>query len=788
MKTLNRMLFREIGKTRGQFIAAAVVIFAGITMFAACYLSYRNLKNSMDYYYESYRFLDYYADASDITTETVKKVRELDGIKYAAGRICKDISADMGGEKRVTLRMISVPDGTRPTVNDVFVMSGGYLDASRQNSCLIDQKFAEYHQLGKGDTIKVILGAKAYEFKINGAAASPEFIYALKSSASISPSAENFGILYVNESAAAGLLGFEGIYNQLHVVFDKDANRKNVINSVERILKPSGFISGTERKDQLSHIMFDSEVKQYEQIAYMFPALFLTVAALIIYVMLRRMISNQRIMIGSMKAFGYTNVRLLKHYGGYSVLIALIGAVPAVFAGIYLGKLITSMYNDIFSIPVMQFKTYWEVLLIGVFMSIGFCLLAGCSSARQVFGIMPSQAMRPETPGKGRHILLEKSKLIWGRLPFGWKMSIRNVFRNPQRTALTILGMVFTVMFFMVSLFFLDSIDFILTQHFVEFQRQDYKVVFNKPASYEDTLELNSIEGVARVEPICELPIEIKKGWRKVDTLLVGLSGKNTFYRLENQNLKPVGIPEKGILVAHVTAEKLNLMTGDLIVIKPYIGTAKERKIRVAGIVKQYVGFSAFMSMEQAAGVLGEEIFATGALLTVENGRDAEIKRSLFKNPAVESIENRNAAFLSFKTFMAMMYLFVTIMIVFGCIMGFAIIFNTTVINIMERRRELASLKVLGYSAREIERTIYRENLMLGVSALPPGVILGYAMCALLGRMFSNQVFAMEVVIYPRTFLITFSSIFIFILLAVKTNSRNISGLDMVEVLKNREG
>jgi putative ABC transport system permease protein len=151
-------------------------------------------------------------------------------------------------------------------------------------------------------------------------------------------------------------------------------------------------------------------------------------------------------------------------------------------------------------------------------------------------------------------------------------------------------------------------------------------------------------------------------------------------------------------------------------------------------------------------------------------------------------VEGRLNAFKSFMQFMDLMYVFVGLMITFGTIMGFAIIFNTTIINIMERRRELASLKVLGYTHREIENTILRENMLLGFIALVPGVMLGRWMSELFVRQFSNELFALEVVIYPRTYIITFLSVFVFIILAQLANKKNISGLDMVEVLKNREG
>jgi putative ABC transport system permease protein len=522
--------------------------------------------------------------------------------------------------------------------------------------------------------------------------------------------------------------------------------------------------------------------------SYMFPALFLTVAAMIIYIMQRRLINNQRIFIGVMKAFGYSNLRILWHYVLYSLLISFVGAVPGVFLGLYAGKGMTMMYNEIFSIPVMHIKIYWDILLVGISLSVGFCLLAGYNAAKRVLKIQPAQAMRAEVPRAGRRILLERIQWLWSRISFGWKMSIRNIFRSRQRTIFTVLGIMFTIMFFMVSLFFLDCINFIFTQHFFEFQKQDYKVVFSKPASYYDALDIEKIKGIQKAEPFIEIPIEIQNGWRKQDTLVIGLVDNNSCYRLVDEKRNPVQVPEKGILVAHVIADKLSIKPGDRITIRAYLDGVKEKKVKVAGIVKQYAGFNCYMNLNELGAILGEGRFATGTFIKVEQGTDDAVTKELFKIPGVETVEGRLNAFKSFMQFMDLMYVFVGLMITFGTIMGFAIIFNTTIINIMERRRELASLKVLGYTHREIENTILRENMLLGFIALVPGVMLGRWMSELFVRQFSNELFALEVVIYPRTYIITFLSVFVFIILAQLANKKNISGLDMVEVLKNREG
>lgn len=787
MKKLNMMLIREILKSKGQFLAAAAVVFAGIAMFSASFVSYKNLKNSVDSYYEQYEFLNYYADVKGISPMGISKIKGIKGVKDAIGRITSDVGADMGSDKRVTVRLISMPEFAQPDVNRLVFKSGGYLDKKDQYSCLINRKFAAFYRLEEDSRIKAIINLKTYEFNVDGVVDSPEFIYTMKSPGEVSPSAENFGIIYIRESTAASILGTGYMYNQVHVTFEKEIEEAEIIDTLEDSLKPYGFISGTERKDQLSSMMVDNEIAELEEIAFMFPMLFLTIAATIIYIMQRRIINNQRTLIGVMKAIGYTNARILWHYMLYSLMIALAGAIPGVFTGFLLSMVLTRSYNNIFSIPVMKTEIYTSLLVLGVLMSAGFCLLAGYSSAKRVLGIEPAQAMRPEAPISGKRVFIERVGFIWNRLAFGWKMSIRNIFRSRTRTLFTIVGMMATIMFFMVSLFFLDSIDYLLYQNFCVFQKQDYKITFSQPSSYYDALELESIEGIRKVEPVMEIPVEIQKDWKKEETLVIGIIEESDFYRLIDGQFTPVKVPEEGMLIAHTIAEKLDIKEGDMLKVKLYLGSELEKDIKVAGIVKQYAGFNCYMNIRELGRLAEEGKFATGALASVKAGKDETAIKKLYEISGIETIEKRSDVFKDFAEFLELMDTFVGFMIFFGTIMGFSIIFNTTVINIMERRRELASLKVLGYSGREVESTILRENMMIGVISIIPGVILGEFMCNFLARMFSNEIFALEVVISPKTYTIAILSVFLFALLAQYANRKNISGLDMVEVLKNRE-
>jgi len=477
MISLDKMLIRDIMKTKAQFLAAAAVIFFGLSMFTSSYMSYFDLKWSVENYYNKYRFLDYYAEARNITPETVKKIKAIDGVREACGRVSSDITAfappktAKGGPQKVTLRLVSVPDTGRPLVNDLIIQSGSYFDSQYKYLCMLNNKFAEAHGMKKGSVFKAIVNLKECEFKVCGVVKSPEFVLAIKGP--FAPISDDFGIIYVKDSLAQDLFGYESSYNQVHVIFRDGVDQKAIIDRIESLLRPNGFTNGTERKKQFSSMIINDEIKHLESTAIVFPSVFLAVAVMIIYIMQKRLINNQRTMIGVMKAFGYSDLHILWHYTKNSLALALVGSVPATVCGYYLGSLMMMAYNQVFSIPELTPRFHLQVVFMCILLSSGFCLFAGLTAARRVLKIQPAQSMRQEAPESGHNIFLEKISFVWESFTFSGKMIVRNIFRNRQRAFLTIVAIIAAY----DNVF--HDIAFLHGQHRLRF----YTAFFREPAS-----------------------------------------------------------------------------------------------------------------------------------------------------------------------------------------------------------------------------------------------------------------------------------------------------------------
>ncbi len=788
MKKINLILKREIIKGKGQFIAAALVVLIGVTAFLATYTSYLNLNNSAKSYYDKYNLLDYYAQVKSISDNEIQQVGKIQGVKNSSGRICVDITGDMGSDRRATLRAISVPDNSEPEINRLHFVKGSFFDSNSFDECLISDKFASFYKLKTGDTVKTNIQGNPYEFKIHGIVNSPEYVYAIKSAATLLTSDGDFGIIYIKESQLKKMTGAGDAFNQVHFTLSEQYNNPDTIKKIENALKPAGFLYGMVRKDLASYAMLSDDINMLEELAVILPLLFLSVAAMIIYVILKRVVNNQRTLIGVMKAFGYSDKKVLKHYISYSLLVALTGAVPGTIFGMGLGALITRMYTQFYNIPELSVKIYWTEMLLGILVSIIFSLVAGYNSTKKILKLEPAQSMRSEPPVSGNKILVEKIKPLWKKLSFGWKMSIRNIFRARQRAVMTMMGFVFTIVLLVGTLFFLDSMNYISDEYYKDFQRQDYKVLFNSPVQYDETYKLLKTEGINKLDPILELPVEIIKDNKKSDMMLTAIGKDNTLYKLKDKEDNKMTVPKGGVILPHSMAEKISVNIGDVVTIKSHVPGFDTAKVKVVGIMKQYIGFSCYMNIEDLKQYTQNQKLANAALIKVNDGMDGKVQHNLYQNKSVDFLESRLTSAETFDKFTGIIYIFIGVLVAFALVMGGAIVFNSTVINIMERKRELASLKALGYSLKEIKLVILRENMLLGFLSLVPGLILGRLMCGFLANMFNNNYFVMPVIVNIPTYIIAALSIFVFAGFAQFANRKNMTGLDMVETLKNREG
>jgi len=680
--------------------------------------------------------------------------------------------------------------------NRPYLLSGSlFKEGARESRAqvLLDPKYAQANNLSKGGTVTVIAQGREVQLDVIGTATSPEFIYAVKDAASFVPDPKGFGIFMITNSLAEDILDLSGQVNQVIIKLAPGADEKKVSESIKNILQPYGLLASYPRKDQFSAAILDGELGQLRNAAVYFSSIFLGIAALIVLVMLGRMVKIQRLQIGTMKAIGYSNSQIMLHYTEYALAIGVLGLLLGIFPGILFSASMSKLYASYFNLPEIIGGVNLQAIFYSIVLTLGVSAVAGLAASRGVLGVRPAESMRPVSPGKTSKVFLERWALVWEKIDLSWKMCLRSVNRNWFRTAVTVIGVMFATGLLVLALFINDTYSYMLDTFFNRDQLYDYFVRFDAPIKETELLAISRLDAVMRVEPVLEAPVKIKFGSLSQDEVIMGMLPDAELKRIWDSSERSLSVRGDGLLISESTARKLGLKKGARVQVETLLGTGPLRQatLKVAGINSQFVGGVSYTTLEQLNSILEEEDVVSGAMLKVAPGRSAEFEKNVSGMNRISSIISRSKELQGMKDNLGYMFAFVFIMVAFAVILGFAIVYNASVISFAERKREMASLRVIGYRVKEVSALLLKENLLQTVF----GVLIGLPFGRLIseGYMYSAMksdiyaVYSMQIVIYPLTYLLSAASGVFFIAIAYWFAVKNIIKLDLVEVLKARD-
>jgi putative ABC transport system permease protein len=792
MGILGKKLWRHIRHNQGQFLAVVAVVMVGIITYVAMSTSYYNLSQSQEKFYRENNFADYNFQLVKAPEQVIKQVEMLPGVKRVSGRIQRDLPIIKNNEERATARVVSYTLPMEDELNTLSLVQGRMLADNQRASdveVLLDPKFAAANHLVWGDRITVVVEGKEVFLTAIGSAISPEFVYAMKDSADILPDPQKFGVFMLESHQAQQVLNMPGQINQVLIEFAAGADQTQVIASVKDLLKPYGLLASYPRKDQTSHAVLQAKLDGIRSVALFLPVIFLGIAAAIQFVILRRMVKAQRSQIGVMKAIGYGNYRIMAHYVSYALAVSILGAVLGTLLGLILAGSISQLYAQFFNLPGGVQGYNIKVILYGFILSLSVGIIAGLTASRSVTRIYPAEAMRPEPPQSNGKSLLEKWPPLWRNLSPGWKMTLRNIGRNRNRFALTLLGVVFAVGLLIIAFFINDAVDYMMQRTFYEGQTYDLSIRFNSLIQEKELLDISRIDGVQKVEAFLELPVKIHFQGKAEDEVLLAYPPDMSMKTMESGNGLPILIPPDGILINQRTATKLGVKEGDEVELETLlpIGPIHRDTIRIMGETRQLIGGGSYIDLERANRILQERHLVSGTMIKVETGKVGFVEGEINKMLGVASVLSRQKELQNFQNSMASMTYSVSLMVLFALVLGFAIVYNSSVMNFAERQREIASLRVIGYSIQEVSALLLKENLLQSGLGVLLGLPFGRFVAGAYVKSVSTDLYTLPVIIYPLTYLFSALGGIIFIMLAHSFAIKGIKDLDLVATLKNSD-
>jgi putative ABC transport system permease protein len=787
VSALNRKLLRDLAAMKGQALAIAMVVAAGVSMYVMYLSNFASLQGTRAAYYSQQRFADVFVSMKRAPERLATEIAALPGVSAIETRVVANVTLDLEQlEEPATGRLISIPADRRPRVNDLFLRRGRWIESGRRDEVLASEGFATAHGLRPGDRVPAVINGRLRYLTIVGIALSPEYIYSIRPGELV-PDDKRFGIFWMDRQALGAAFDMEGGFNDVVLRLAPGVSTEETIARLDRLLEPYGGLGAIPRALQLSHWTVENELAQLQSFGFMLPLVFLMVAAFILNVALTRALALQRSQIAALKALGYTNLAIGWHYLKWALLIGLAGVVIGIGAGAWLGHLIIGLYNQFFRFPELHFSVPFSVLLGSAVLTLGAAGGGAFSAVRRAVRVPPAEAMRPEAPARYRQSIFE-TPWISRRLGAAGRMVLRNVTRHPLRASASVFGIGFAVAILMIGFVFADAIERLIETQFWVAERQDVTIAFVEPRSSEARLALARLPGVVSVEPQRTVAVRARAGFRERYVALTGVSPDFRLRRIVDQNGRSIEIPAGGVVLSQMLGKILEVRPGDTVRVEALEGARPVRDVIVSGLVDDTMGLSMYMDLEALHHLMREGEVLSGAVMLIDPSREAELSRTLKRLPAVAGAGFKRAVLQSFRdTMAANMNLSIMINLIFAGVIAFGVVYNAARVSLSERSHELASLRVLGFTRAEISMILLGELALLTLIALPVGALFGYGLSAAIVQTVQSEVYRFPLFVSRQAIAWSFLGIIAAAAISALLVRRRLDTLDLVAVLKVRE-
>lgn len=561
-----------------------------------------------------------------------------------------------------------------------------------------------------------------------------------------------------------------------------------------------------DRTKNIGAKSFVSDAGRIDRIAMVFPFIFFLVAALVSLTTMTRMVEEERVLIGTYKALGYSKARITSKYLIYAVVASGVGAAIGIVAlSLFLPYFIMDAYSIIYAVPVRPTPIDPGLALLSAGLGVGITVAATCFAAASTLRETPAALILPRAPKAGKRILLERIKPLWSRMSFSWKVAARNIFRYKRRFFMAVIGIAGCTALLLTGLGLQNAINDIIDKQFGEVYHYNMVVREADDASQEDTSAvdgiladagLESAHAAAHTENMLAARVDDPNGEQQRFELIVPEEPHQFSEYVtmrERVGHDPLSLDGEGVVISEKLANELGLSTGETMLLfdEDAIGnaTGEGREVRVSGIMENYVSQYAFATPE-AFGKISDEAPAFTTLFvkaTEDEAQRAELSDELLAIDGVKTVGFNDETIESYRTMLKSVDAVVVVLVVAAAALAFVVLYNLTNINITERQREIATLKVLGFNTREVNAYIYRETLLLSAIGALVGCVLGIFIegFVVVTAEVDQVMFGRE--IHALSFVIAFVLTMLFSVLVTLFMRKKLSDIDMVESLKSVE-
>ncbi|PTX53816.1 putative ABC transport system permease protein [Litoreibacter ponti] len=787
MQAIDRKLLRDFKRLWIQAVAIALVLACGVAILLTSVGMYNALSETRAAYYERNRFADVFATATRAPLSLLSEIADIEGVLSVEARISGDAILDIPGRTRTSVgHILSYPENSDPVLNVPLLVSGRFPDPRSTSEVVVNAPFAEAHGFVEGDRFSANLRGHKRELTIVGTVLSPEFIYTIGPGAMM-PDNAAFGIIWMPERAAAAAYDMTGAFNDLSLSLTAGLQTAPVIDALDTLLEPFGGLGAYDRTTHQSDAFLDAEISQLRGMAAILPPIFFGISAFLVSMVMGRIIALERSEIGLLKAIGYSNIEVCLHYLMLAGLIAVVGVAVGWVAGTILARDTATQYAGFFNFPYVIFRvSYWVYAAAGL-AGLLTTSLGATQTALKAARLAPAIAMQPPAPPRFKRSFIDEA-MARARLAQSTVMILRSLLRWPVRSFLTSLGLAFAVASIVAATFINDALDEIVDLAFYQTNRQDAMLLFARDVPEAAVEDVRHLPGVLQAESQQFHVAILRHGHLSKRVAVESRRPGNDLSRVLDADSRLLDVPAGGIVLSERLAGHLDVQAGERIEVEFLSGRRETVELNVSGLVELHLGLGAYMDFETMNAMFRQAPRVSTVNVTLDTQQSEALHAAIKQTPQITGIVEMNENRKSFQdtierniVVMNTLYIGIAVLITIG------VTYNAARIQLSERARELASLRILGFGRGEVSYILMGEMMLIALLAQPIGWLIGAWIAQLTTNSFSSDLYAIPLVLNPATFALASLVVLVAAFVSVMIVRRRLDRLDLVSVMKTRE-
>ena len=787
---LYRKMWRDIKNNLSQFITIFLMIMIGIMAYSGIESYMDGMTNTAKKFYKENNLQDVNV-LGLMTKDDLNQIKKMNHVKDAELKL--SLTATTNKNKTLLLNVIETNN-----ISKFYIMDGEEFQKN-SSGVWLDNFYAEENNIKVGDTILVKYESMKLQEEVKGLINVPDHLYDVRDSSELYPDRKEFGFAYISsseipESYIKNMISKEKNieeelidqiipnfnykdyipWNSIMVDIDQKKNRDGVKNKIEDEIKNAKAIINIE--DTSSYVTYQGEIDEGKTYVGVFSGIFLFIAMLSVITTMSRLIRKERVQIGTLKALGFTNRKILFHYIGYGLWISLLATIIGLILGYFvIGKIFINLEMSFFEIPngkPSMNNTSYFVSLIAILM---VCFIT-YKTGKSILKENPAETLRTKIPKVNGKTLNITKKKIFKKLHFESIWNIRDILRNKMRTFMGVAGVVGCCMLIVCALGMLDSMNFFVKLQFETLYHFDYKLNLKENLNTEELKKLYDKYGKNTSKSL-GIEIKNKKGIRESNNIFV--TDASNYVRFVNRKNEIIPKPkDNGVYITYKLAEKEGYKIGDKITWHIY-GEDKYYESKIIGFNKDPQNQNITMTRKYLESLKIDYI--PDSLYTNKN---LENKKEI-KN--VETIQNIDNLKEGMEGMLSMMKTMLVLIIGIAILLGTIIIYNLGVLSYAEKEYQFATLKVLGFEDKQIKNIFTKQNNWIAIISIIIGLPLGYYLTDWLFKTAIEEHYDFGASITVRTYIIAAIGTFIVSYIVSKVLSRKIKNIDMVTSLKGNE-